>query len=176
MPEAFNAAIYQPMQTVQDIPVSFIGGAYGYRPAVVDYLLRHGVPLQTFGSWWPNSGWVDNIVEIINRSVINLGMGGIGYSERFTNVKGRDFEIPGTGGGVYLTSFNPDLAQNFIVGEEILCYSSRDEMLELIRYYLAHPEEARAIAARGRERCLREHRWLHRYQKVLKILGILSMR
>jgi hypothetical protein len=175
LPEGFNAAIYQPMQIVQDIPVSFIGGAYGYRPVVVDYLVSHGVPLQTFGSWWPNAGWVDNIVEIINRSVINLGMGGIGYSERVTNVKGRDFEIPGTGGGVYLTSFNPDLAQNFIVGEEILCYSSRDEMLELIRYYLAHPEEARAIAARGRERCLREHRWLHRYQKVLKILGILNL-
>jgi spore maturation protein CgeB len=174
MPEGFNAAVYQPRQTGQDIPVSFIGGAYGYRPGVVDYLLRHGVPLHTFGSGWAHSDWVENIVEIINRSMINLGMGGIGYSESFTNVKGRDFEIPGTGGGVYLTSFNPDLAQSFVVGEEILCYSNREEMLELIRHYLAHPEEARAIAARGRERCLREHRWLHRYQKVLEILGILS--
>lgn len=175
MPEGFNAAIHQPRQIAQDIPVSFIGGAYGYRPAVVNYLLRHGVPLQTFGSGWPHSGWVDDIVEIINRSVINLGMGGIGYAEGITNVKARDFEIPGTGGGVYLTSFNPDLAQNFVVGEEILCYSNRDEMLELIRYYLAHPEEARAIAARGRERCLREHRWLHRYRKILEILGILPL-
>ena len=49
LPEGFNAAIYKPQQVVQDIPVSFIGGAYGYRPAVVDYLLRHGVPLQTLG-------------------------------------------------------------------------------------------------------------------------------
>ncbi len=174
LPEGFNATIYRPRQVAQDIPVSFIGGAYGYRPSVVNYLLRHGVPLQTFGSGWPHSGWVDDIVDIINRSVINLGMGGIGYAEGITNVKGRDFEIPGTGGGVYLTSFNSDLSQSFTVGEEILCYSSRDEMLELIRYYLAHPEEARAIAARGRERCLREHRWLHRYQKILTVLGILS--
>jgi hypothetical protein len=173
MPEGFNAAVYQPSQIAQDIPVSFIGGAYGYRPAVVNYLLRHGVPLQTFGTGWPHSVWVEDIVEIINRSVINLGMGGIGYTELLTNVKGRDFEIPGTGGGVYLTSFNPDLAQSFVVGGEILCYNNRDEMLELIRYYLAHPEEARAIAERGRERCLREHRWLHRYRKILKILGIL---
>jgi Glycosyl transferases group 1 len=174
MPEGFNAAIYKPRQIAQDIPVSFIGEAYGYRPGVVDYLLRHGVPLQTFGAGWPNSAWVDDIVEIINRSIINLGMGGIGYSDKITNVKGRDFEIPGTGGGVYLTSFNPDLAQNFNVGEEILCYSNREEMLELVRYYLAHPEEARAIAVRARERCLREHRWLHRYQKILQILGILD--
>jgi spore maturation protein CgeB len=173
LPEGFNAAIYQPRQIAQDIPVSFIGGAYGYRASVVNYLLKHDVPIQTFGYGWPHSGWVENIVEIINRSVINLGMGGIGYVEQLTNVKGRDFEIPGTGGGVYLTSFNPDLAQNFIIGEEILCYSNRAEMLELIRYYLAHPEEARAIAARGRERCLREHRWLHRYLKVLEILEIL---
>ena len=42
MPEGFNAAVYQPRQTTQDIPVSFIGGAYGYRPEVVNYLLRHG--------------------------------------------------------------------------------------------------------------------------------------
>jgi len=117
---------------------------------------------------------VADVVEIFNRSCINLGMGGIGYSERLTNLKARDFEIPGTGGGVYVTSFNPDLAQHFIIGEEILCYRNREEMLELIRYYLARPDEAREIARRGRERCLREHRWLHRYQRVCKILGILA--
>ena len=41
--------------------------------------------------------WGDEQVRVINRSKINLGMGGIGYSERLTNVKTRDFEIPGTG-------------------------------------------------------------------------------
>jgi spore maturation protein CgeB len=118
--------------------------------------------------------WGDEQVEIINRSRINLGMGGIGYSEELTNVKTRDFEIPGTGGGVYLTSFNPDLALHFEIGREIVCYRNADEMVELIRYYLAHEEEARAIALRGRQRCLAEHRWLHRYQRMAEILGILS--
>ena len=173
MPEGFDASSYKPRDVQQDIPVSFVGGAYGFRPSVVRYLLRHGVPIQAFGQGWPGAGYVEDLVEVFNRSVINLGMGGIGYSERLTNVKGRDFEIPGTGGGVYLTSFNPDLAQHFVIGEEVLCYRNRDEMLELIRYYLAHPDEARAIAQRGRERCLREHRWLHRYQRMLCILGIL---
>ena len=174
MPEGFDASLYQPMQVEADIPISFIGGAYGFRPAVIQYLLKHGVPIRTYGHGWPHSHWAANTVEIFNRSMINLGMGGIGYAERLTNVKGRDFAVPGTGGGVYLTSFNPDLAQHFVVGEEILCYGHRDEMLELIRYYLNHADEAAAIAQRGRERCLREHRWLHRYQKVLKIFGILD--
>ena len=103
-------------------------------------------------------------------------MGGIGYSESLTNVKGRDFEIPGTGGGVYLTSFNPDLAQHFTIGEEILCYRNRDEMLELIRYYLQHRDEAQKIAEKARIRCLQEHRWLFRYQRMLEIIGVLPQK
>jgi len=112
-------------------------------------------------------------VAILNRSVINLGMGGIGYSEALTNVKSRDFEIPGAGGGAYLTSFNADLAQHFVVGEQILCYSNRFELVEILRYYLAHPDEAAAIGRRARQRSLAEHRWLHRYERVLRVLGIL---
>ena len=113
-------------------------------------------------------------MEVINRTRINLGMGGIGYSESLTNVKARDFEVPGTGGGMYLTSFNTDLARHFVVGHEIACYRNREELVELVRYYLARPEEASAMAARARARCLAEHRWLHRFQKICRILGILS--
>jgi len=174
MPEGFDMNSCCPMAVEKDIPVSFVGGAYGSRQSVVRYLKEHKVPIKVFGTGWRDTGWVDDVVEIFNRSIINLGMGGIGYSERLTNVKARDFEIPGTGGGVYLTSFNPDLAQHFIIGEEILCYSNREEMLDLIHYYLNRPEEAEAVARRGRERCLREHRWLHRYQRICRILGILS--
>lgn len=174
MPEGFNAAAYYPRSVKKDIPVSFVGVAYGFRSAVIQYLKKHGIPVRAFGNGWAETGYVEDIVDIFNRSLINLGMGGIGYSESLTNVKGRDFEIPGTGGGGYLTSFNPDLAQHFVIGEEILCYRNRDEMLELIRYYLAHPKEAERIAKNGRQRCLKEHRWLHRYIKFLKILNIIS--
>jgi hypothetical protein len=175
MPEGFDAQMYRPLPVKQDLPVSFIGGAYGFRPDVVRYLREHLVSIQPFGpDWGTGPVWGEDQVNIINRSVINLGMGGIGYSETLTNVKTRDFEIPGTGGGVYLTSYNADLAQHFVIGKEILCYGSRDEMLELIRYYLRHEDEARLIAVRGRQRCLREHRWLHRYKKLCRLLGIIA--
>jgi hypothetical protein len=174
MPEGFDISTYRPMPLERNIPVSFIGGAYGFRPSVVRYLHKRGIPLQVFGpGWHTRSIWGEEQVEVINRSVINLGMGGIGYSEDLTNVKTRDFEIPGAGGGVYLTSFNSDLAQHYVTGQEILCYRSRDEMLELLRYYLARPDEAHKIACKGRARCLAEHRWLHRYRRICQILGIL---
>jgi hypothetical protein len=175
MPEGFDGSTFRPVDVPQDIPVSFIGGAYGFRPHVIEFLRRRGIPVLTFGSGWgTRSVWGAEQVEVINRSVINLGMGGIGYSEDLTNVKTRDFEIPGTGGGLYLTSFNADLARHFIVGEEIACYRSRDEMVELIRHYLRHPGEARSISRRARARCVSEHRWLHRYRRVCQILGILT--
>jgi hypothetical protein len=172
LPEGYDASFYGPRDVPRDLPVSFVGAAYGFRATVADELRRGGVPFHAFGSGWP-AGYAPDVVDIFNRSTINLGMGGIEYSEELTNVKGRDFEIPGSGGGVYLTSFNPDLAQHFVVGEEILCYRNRDEMLELIRHYLDRPDEAAQIAARAHARSLREHRWLHRYETMLDILGVL---
>lgn len=173
MPEGFDASAFAPRVVEPDLSVSFVGVAYGFRMSAIEYLRDCSIDVTPFGAGWPN-GKADDIIAIFNRSVINLGMGGIEYSEDLTNVKGRDFEIPGTGGGMYLTSFNPDLALHFHVGREIVCYRNRDEMVELIRYYLARPEEAQAIATRARERSLRDHRWLHRYQKMLRILGVLA--
>jgi spore maturation protein CgeB len=173
MPEAFDlSATRRDDEVEQDIGVSFVGKAYGFRPNVIRRLRRAGIDVKTFGRGW-EQGWIDDPIDIFNRSLINIGMGGIGYSGILTNVKGRDFEIPAIGNGVYLTSFNPDLARHYEVGQEILCYRNQMEMTELIRYYLSHPKEARQIARRGRERCLAEHRWLHRYKKILNILGVI---
>jgi hypothetical protein len=175
MPEGCNPSVYRPISLPKDIPVSFIGAAYGFRKKTIRFAKHYEVDIQTFGEGWNTRVLGNNeIIEILCRTQINLGMGGIGYSEWLTNVKGRDFEIPCTGGGGYLTSFNPDLALHFDIGREILCYRTNDEMIELIRYYLSHPEDITQIALRGRERCLREHRWMHRYIKICQILGILK--
>ena len=171
MPEGFDNTYFQPRVSKKDIPVSFVGVSYGFRKSVINFLTSHGIDIQTYGNGWP-SGYAKDIVDIFNRSVINLGMGGIGYSENLTNVKGRDFEIPGAGGGVYLTSFNPDLAQHFSVGEEILCYHNREEMIELIRYYIRNRDLAEKISAKARTRSLNEHRWFHRYRRMAEIVGI----
>jgi len=175
MPEGCNASFYKPVNISKDINVSFVGQAYGFRNSVMRYLARNNMKIEVFGRGWRGDTVTDkDKVEIFCRSHINLGIGGIGAAEYLTNVKGRDFEIPCTGGGMYLTSFNPDLALHYNIGKEIVCYRSRDEMLELIRYYLKHPDEAHEIAQAGRERCLKDHRWLHRYKKILQILGIID--
>lgn len=176
LPEGFDASLYRPLEVARDIPVSFVGAAYGFRPSVIKHLTRHGVPIQTFGAGWPN-GYLANaqkVVETFNRSRINLGMGGVMHCETLTHLKGRDFDIPGTGGGAYLTSYNADLARYFKIGKEILCYATRDELVEQLRHYLDRPDETQMIARNARERCLAEHRWLHRYLNICKVLGIIQ--
>lgn len=175
LPEGFDVANYHPMDVGQDLQVSFVGAAYGFRPAVIRALRKANLAVTAFGEGWENPGvWRQQQVEVFNRSIVNLGFGGIGYSETLTNVKTRDFEIPGTGGGAYLTTFNPDLARFFEIGSEILCYQDLDELIELARQCLRDPEHVRAISGRARERCLAEHRWLHRYTDVCRTLGILT--
>jgi len=174
LPEGCNPGVYQPLDVPQDLDVSFIGAAYGFRRRAVEFLRRHGASVAVFGDGWGTRPvWWRDAVEVMCRSRINLGMGGIGFAEDLTNVKTRDFEVPCAGGGVYLTSFNSDLAQHFDVGREILCYRNRDEMLELIRYYLARPEECRAVARRARLRSLAEHLWMHRFAAICGVLGVL---
>src|SRR5207245_10359752 len=94
MPEGFDDSTLQPVKVPQDIPVSFIGGAYGRRRDVIEFLRQRRIPVRAFGAGWgTRSIWGAEQVEVINRSVINLGLGGIGYSENRTNVKPRHREV-----------------------------------------------------------------------------------
>ncbi|HYO77550.1 MAG TPA: glycosyltransferase [Thermoanaerobaculia bacterium] len=173
LPPGYCPRTYHPTGAARDLDVSFVGASYGFRPELVGELRRAGIAVTTFGAGWP-AGRVSDSNAVFNRSKVNLGMGGIEYSEGLTTIKGRDFEVPAAGGGLYLTSFDADLARFFAVGEEIVCYGSRRELVELVLYFLRNQDEAAAIAARAYERSVREHRWLHRFQRILGILDILE--
>ena len=177
MPEGCDPVRFRPMDSGRDIRVSFVGGAYGFRRDLIRFLKRWHVPVEVFGPRWGKrvkSVWGEDLVRVFNRSEINLGHGGIGYSEELTNVKTRDFEVPATGGGMYLTTYSSDLGQHYDIGGEIACYHGREELVDLIHYYLQRPAVREEMARRGRERCVREHRWTHRYLNILQMLGIVD--
>lgn len=175
MPEGFDTSRYAPILCRKDIDVSFVGAAYGFRPLLIGRLQDLGIAVTARGAGWPLGPAAEaDVRKIFNRSKINLGMGGVGYDPAFTTLKGRDFDIPGSGGGLYLTSYNAELAECFRVGAEIACYGSENELVELIRYYLSHQEERERLAQEARQRALAEHRWLHRYIELLNMLGILE--
>lgn len=84
-------------------------------------------------------------------------------------VNQRIFDIPATGSFV-LTDWREQMDELFEPNTEIACYHEPDEVPELARYYLAHPQERQRIAAAARKRILAEHTWQHRLQSMLQHL------
>lgn len=173
LPEGGNPQIHKPYNIEKTIDVSFVGQCYGNRATVIAELQNRGIAVKAYGFGWPEGPLsTEEMVKIYSKSKINLGFGGVaGLKETFC-LKGRDFEIP-MSGGLYLTEAHPELNCFFRPGEEILTYSGIDELVSQIKYYLAHPAEAQSIRIKGYERSLREHTWEARFSKIFSLLGLL---
>lgn len=174
MGEGFSPRLIPKVDCAKKHDVGFVGARYGLRPDYVDALRRAGLRVEVRGpGWGTRMVPFSEMAEFFGQCKVNLGMGGVGYSMSLTTLKGRDFEVPGAG-GAYLTTFNPDLAEHFHVGNEILCYRNIDEMIELARLLVNDDQRREQLAANAYHRAMREHRWLHRFRDVLGLLGVLK--
>lgn len=112
----------------------------------------------------------EEIVKIYNASDIVLDINtpyeGVNKVFHFTL---RPFVAPACGTFV-LTAENPHLANLYEIGKEIICYKDEKELLELVKYYLNHPDERRMIAQKGQQRALRDHTYEKRIKEMLAII------
>lgn len=83
----------------------------------------------------------------------------------------REFEAP-MSGALYCTGYMDELAEMFEPDKEVLVYRSQRELLDKMRFYLAHPDQAEMIRQAGRKRALAEHTYHERFRKLFKILGL----
>ena len=174
LPEGADPSVHRPHDVDRDIDVSFVGQCYGNRPEVIDRLRAEGIAVEAFGYGWPNGPLAtDEMVRMYSRSRINLGFGGVDGLDATYCLKGRDFEIP-MSGGLYLTEHHPELARCFRPGDEIVTYRNFSELLATIRDLLDHPAKADAIRQRGYQRAMTEHTWQRRFDKVFRLLGVLG--
>jgi spore maturation protein CgeB len=79
-------------------------------------------------------------------------------------VNPRTFELAACG-AFQLVDARAPLAALFR-DDELATFRSPAELRQKIAYYLAHPDERAAIAARGRARVLAEHTFAHRVQRI----------
>ncbi len=176
-PEAGQPDFHKPYEVPLDFDVSFVGARYGWRGPFIDKLQQllapAGVKITCFGRGWPGGQISDEeLVKLYSRSRINLGFAGVGYSRNLMCLKGRDFEVP-MSGGLYLTQDNPELRLVFEVGSEILTYKDEEDCARVIRAMLADPHRADAIRKAGRARALRDHTYEARWTVPLKTAGVL---
>lgn len=83
----------------------------------------------------------------------------------------RAFEVAAAG-GFLLSYFRPELAELFEIGRECDVFRNEAELLEKVRYYVAHPQRAAEIAQAGQRRTLRDHLYSHRLAAILKLIRL----
>jgi spore maturation protein CgeB len=86
-------------------------------------------------------------------------------------IKGRNFEVPGCG-GFLLTGPADELDAYYEPGREVAVFTSADDLIEKIRYYLDHEDERRAIADAGYARTVAEHTYRHRFAEIFAAIGL----
>ena len=173
-PEAALPEIHRPYEIPFKYDVSFIGAKYGWRPEFINKLKDKGINIECFGKGWPNGPLSsEEMIKRYSESRINLGFSGIGHSKRLMCLKGRDFEVP-MSGGLYLCQNNPELSRVYEVDKEILTYEDTSDCYSKIGYILENPEIAKDIRAAGLKRALRDHTYEKRWEDALKILGLIA--
>jgi spore maturation protein CgeB len=156
----------------RDIDVIFVGFPYpGKMPAFAKakkalgkHLVMIGFPFMHNAYFnvkygWP--GWArprikegQPLIDLYQRSKIGFNVHNRGD---YTVGSYRLFELPANGvmqisdGGEYLNSF-------FDAGSEVVGYENLDDMIDKVRYYLAHDDERQRIALNGFRRVMRDHR------------------
>jgi len=115
------------------------------------------------------------LAALFRNSAVNIGITRLesprGGRAGRQQVKVRDFEVP-LAGGFYLVEDMPEHREFFAVGKEIDTWRTVDELIDKIRYYLAHDAERRAIADAGRRRALAGQTWAHRFASLFEALAL----
>jgi spore maturation protein CgeB len=189
-PFGCNTQIYRKLDLSKIYDVSFVGQYHPYRAWCFRQLQKAGLRVHAWGQGWP-AGRIDfePMIAVFNQSKINLNMSNcVSWDLRYLAsswralkdtlrstcrrdpktsemVKARHFEINACG-GFQLSYYAEGLERAYRIGEEIAIYATPGEMAEKIQYYLKHEDEREAIAQRGHERALAEHRLEDRYRHL----------
>lgn len=93
----------------------------------------------------------------------------IGIQNHPTQLNQRIYEILGSG-GFLVTNNTPEINRLFNTGQDLIASSSPEETLQLVQYYLKHPEERNAIKAKGAA-TVESHSYKHRAEYIIDVLN-----
>jgi spore maturation protein CgeB len=165
--KAFDPLVHRPMPVTPAVrarfggDVGFVGWPEAARAASMLHLARHGVPVRIWGPWTrlrlshPDLHvegrplWSDDYASALSAFRINLCFLRKANRDRHTT---RSVEIPACGGFMLAERTEEHLAL-FEEDREAVYFSSDDELLDKVRWYLAHEDDRARIARAGRQRC-----------------------
>lgn len=182
LPFACDPEVHRKFEVKKEYDITFVGSYYPERARLLRKLSR--LNLSIWGKNWRLPWTPDSLrkrvvkgdshgarfVEILNRSRISINIHH--RSDLFAEgkVNMRAFEIAGCG-AFQLTDRPEGLEQLFKCGQEVACYNSAQELVELAEHYLEAAEERNQIASAGQRRAYRDHTYLGRVLQLIDEIG-----
>ena len=176
----FDPEVHRPLPWSSELArhyecdVSFVGCWSPEKEERILYLLRrsNGINVRVFGMGWkyacgefkqrmgPNlrpGVFGDELAIVYGASKVNLGLLSCAKSEPTLRdqTTARTFQIPATK-AFMLHEDTPEVRSFFKDGEEVLLFSSNEDLVDKIDFALKEPTLRDAIRERGYERCMRE--------------------
>lgn len=115
-----------------------------------------------------NAKYYTNLSATYQKAKITIDINRMVIRNGFTQ---RVFDVPASGGFV-ITSAKPVIEEFFKTigpGREVVVFTSAQELMERIDYYLGHEEERLAIGERGMHKVLGAHTYDHRIREMFKV-------
>lgn len=158
---AIYEGLYQPIHAPRSIDVAFLGQLYGDRGEFIHRLKTAGVPVMTQGWGFPEQLHSVAIPDLLKQTKIGLSFSRSSDGSCL-QVKTRPFEVVAAG-ALLISEYAPGLENCFVPDIEAVFFTTADELIDKVKYYLAHETERAAIAQKGYERVTRDHTYTERW-------------
>jgi spore maturation protein CgeB len=162
--------------------LAYLGPCAPNRLALFGHLRDYDFKI--WGQGWEKQPWlaariqfhdqpaqIEDTVKIYNAAKIHINLhpfSGSGYFDPHNDLVNRQtFEIMACG-AFQLVDRRTLLPELFVEDDEIVCFSSVEELRRKIDYYLAHDSERIRIAQNGQKKVLQQHTYRHRIAALME--------
>ncbi len=135
----------------RNIDIGFFGSVSSYRDVrrhYINFLLESGVALYSYTGGKDEPCTYEKYYSILSRCKIGLNLS---WSVDRHQLKGRVLETM-YAGCLLMEERNEQTASVFIEGEDYVAFSSEEELLEKVKYYLEHEDERQKISESGKRK------------------------
>lgn len=192
-PFGCNEQIFRKRGVPKKYDVSFVGGRHPYREWLIERIRKAGISVEVVGYRWPK-GEIDQegMVRLFNESRINLNLSNsaswdlrylassprafinrLRSKKNIEQMKARIFEVNGCG-AFQLSYYVEGLANCYDIDREIGVYADADDLLEKVKFYLAHETLRESIASAAYKRTVNDHSYVQRFLTVFQRMGLLD--
>ena len=166
---------YFPVNPNYQSDIAFVGTITPPRLDILERVSQFGLGIWTWNpralpdslkKYYRGFAWGERVSEIYCSSKIVLNLH---HPQTVLGVNMKTFEIASCG-AFQLVDFRKEMQSLFEIGKELICYNNTEELVKLVEYYLAHPEERKNIAQQAQKRVRDEHTYEHRMKKIMQYL------